>query len=340
MNPLAKLCLLSTLWLFGSCVSSGDGLRAGSVLRSVDNDVFDDSDDQYTSGVSFSYISAHAGSFEDTPLPKRLAGALESRWGFGGEDRRFVIYSLSHRIFTPTDLAARDVVDDDLPYSALLYGTATVGSQSTDVLDAFSLSLGVVGPLALGEEVQSTVHEWIGSEDPQGWDNQLENELLVNLGYDHRRRLVRVGRPRGLGADLLGGLSLSAGNIQTQASASSTLRIGYGVPSNFHMQAPFLAEDSLGLRAYGRPAERRSVYGFAGFAATVLGNAIYLDGNTFTDSHSVDHDHHVLRGSVGIASQLGPLLASIAYERATLPWDHPDGLDEESYLRFGVSWDF
>lgn len=326
--------------LAAACVAPGDSLGAGSILRSIDNDSLDDSDDQYTSGVSFSYIAKHRPSFAAAPLPARLGQALDERWPFADQDQRFVIYSLSHRIFTPTDLSAREIVEDDIPYSGLLYGTATVGSQGPNTLNALSLSLGVVGPLALGEEIQSGIHQVTGSEDPKGWDEQLNNEPLVNMGFEHRRRLLHGGKGYSLGGDLLGAFSASAGNLQTQATLASTARMGYRVPSNFHMQSHFLAEESLGLRAYDSHPKRRSLYLFAGFAATALANAIYLDGNTFSESHSVDHDHYVLRGSVGIAGRYGPILASLAYERATLPWDHPDGLDDESYLRLGLSWDF
>ncbi len=339
MNTLATIWI-PLLLLVGACATTGDGFHAGSVLRSVDNDSLDHSDDQYTSGLSFSFVSRPRSSFSEAPLPAEAAEALDELWPFEAQDQRFVIYSVSHRIFTPTDLDASEVIAGDLPYSALLYGTATVGSQGPDALNALTLSLGVVGPAALGEEIQSGIHELIGSRDPKGWDNQLENEPLVNVGLEHRRRLYRGGRLDGFGGDVLGALSLSAGNLQTQATLASTVRLGYRVPRNFHMQSHFLAEDSLGLRSWDRSAEKRSIYAFAGFAATGLVNAVYLDGNTFTDSHSVDHDDHVLRGSFGVAGQYGPLLASLAYERASLPWDHPEGLDEENYLRLGFSWDF
>ncbi len=340
-NPW-KAAATATALLFASCAATGegDGFSAGSVLRSIDNDSLANSDDQYTSGVSLSYLPKHERSFADAPLPDAIGDRLDAHWPFADQDERFVIYSLSHRIFTPTDLEAREPVEDDLPYSAFLYGTATVGSQSRDELNAFSLSLGVVGPAALGEEVQRGLHDLIGSREPEGWSHQLENEPLLNLGFEHRRRLHRTGDPQGLGADLLGAVAGSAGNLQTQATLAGTLRMGYRVPSNFHMQSHFLAEESLGIRAYDRPEKPRSLYAFTGFAATAIANAIFLDGNTFSGSHSVDHDHYVLRGSVGVAGQYGPLLATISYERASLPWDHPEGLDEESFLRLGLSWDF
>ena len=339
MRPALPLLLLLLL-LPQACATPDGRFGAGSVLRTFDNDSPAATDDQYTSGLSLSFVSKPAKSFEEVPLPKALGRALEAHWPVPEDDERFVIYSLSHRIFTPTDLSARDIVEDDLPYTALLYGTATVGSQGPKALSALSLSVGIAGPWALGEEVQSTVHDWIGSRDPEGWDNQLDNELLLNVGAEHRRRLVTAGRREGWGADLLGALSGSLGNLQSQATVASTVRAGWRVPQNFHMQSSFLTEESLGLRPYGGSTRELSLYGFAGFAATGLLNAIWLDGNTFEDSHRVDHDHHVLRGSVGMAMRKGPLLVSAAFEEATLPWDHPDGLDEERFLRLGVSWDF
>lgn len=323
-----------------ACVSPDSTLRAGSVLRSIDNDAFDKSDDQYTSGLSLAYISKPESTFAETPLPTGVASFLDERWPFADQQQRFAIHSISHRIFTPTDLENPNVIENDLPYSALLYATTTVGSQGPNSLTAMSLSLGVTGPLALGDEIQTSVHSLIGSEDPQGWDNQIENEPLLNIGFDYRRRMLALGEKESFGSDLLVGVSGSAGNLQTQASLASTLRVGYRVPSNFHMQAPFLADESLGLREYDRLEKRRSLYAFAGFAATALANAIYLDGNTFRDSHSVSHDNYVLRASAGVAARRGPILATLTYEQATLPWDHPDGLDEENYVRLGVSWDF
>jgi len=337
---LLGVLLAALALLLASCTTTGGAVGASSILRSVDNDLFAKSDDQYTSGLSISYVGEHERAFDDAEVPSWMGRFLDEHWPFPAEEERFVIYSLSQRIFTPTDLDATEVVEGDLPYSALLYGTITAGSQGPSRLDAFSLTLGVVGPWALGDEVQSAVHGVTGSDDPKGWDNQLENEPLLNVGFEERRRLARFGGGTGFGGDFLGGLSASLGNLETQATLASTARLGWRVPSNFHMVSEFLAEDSLGLRHFGPEPEKPLVYAFAGFAATLLANAIYLDGNTFSDSHSVEHDPYVLRGSLGLAGQYGRLLVSLVYERATLPWDHPEGLDHEDYLRIGLSWDF
>ncbi len=106
------------------------------------------------------------------------------------------------------------------------------------------------------------------------------------------------------------------------------------------MQAPFLTDKLHGLREYEQLEKRHSAYAFAGFAATALANAVYLGGHTFGDSHSVSHDNYVLRASASVAATRGSILTTLTYEQATLPWDHPDRLDEESYVRLGVSRDF
>ena len=62
----------------------------------------------------------------------------------------------------------------------------------------------MIGPISQGEEIQRTVHERIDVSTPQGWDNQIQNGLLLNLTYDYRRRLLAwTADTPGLGFDLL-----------------------------------------------------------------------------------------------------------------------------------------
>ena len=69
----------------------------------------------------------------------------------------------------------------------------------------------------------------------------------------------------------MGGISLAVGNLQTHASVAATVRLGLALPTNFRMQAPFLSEESLGLRPFDEAAPR-SIYAFAGIAATCGGS--------------------------------------------------------------------
>src|SRR5690554_7549577 len=92
-----------------------------------------------------------------------------------------VSYSVSHRIFTPSDTETTELVEGDIPYSGMLFGTVTAGAQSEKGMHAISMHMGVAGPAAMGRQVQNSVHKVIGSDHVNGWDNQIENEVIINL---------------------------------------------------------------------------------------------------------------------------------------------------------------
>ncbi|GAM62259.1 hypothetical protein JCM19232_5223 [Vibrio ishigakensis] len=62
--------------------------------------------------------------------------------------------------------------------SLLLYSIA-----STEI-NSYSLMLGTTGPNSYAEEGQKFVHSIIKSDDPQGWDNQIENQVVLNFTYN------------------------------------------------------------------------------------------------------------------------------------------------------------
>ncbi len=222
----------------------------GTWRFALDNDTFADSDDDYTSGVQVGWVSGYLGSFDEAPI---WGGA--GRW-FDGlsifereRQQRFFSYSLSHRIFTPSDITDPDPVDGaDLPYSASLCLTATAGAQNDETMDALSFVVGVVGPIAGGEAIQNGVHDLIGSKAAEGWDTQIDNELLLNVGYERRWRLWRHGSS----VDWLVSLSGSAGNLLTMATAGTAMRFGWNLPDDPRAAARGAGRDRRQRRVAGR----------------------------------------------------------------------------------------
>ena len=45
------------------------------------------------------------------------------------------------------------------------------------------LKLGVVGLASHAEDVQKEFHDMIGGDEPMGWDTQLPDEPVINVGY-------------------------------------------------------------------------------------------------------------------------------------------------------------
>ncbi|HAI45150.1 MAG TPA: DUF2219 domain-containing protein, partial [Stenotrophomonas sp.] len=146
----------------------------------VDNDLFGgaDQDQGYTNGAQITLVSPNLVDYTDDPCLPRLARWVNrhlERLHPGEFEQQNMIFSLAQGIFTPTDFTRKDLIEDDRPYAGVLIGSFGYNARRGDRLQTTQLALGVVGPWAQGEEVQNAVHELLGDEKFQGWDNQLHN---------------------------------------------------------------------------------------------------------------------------------------------------------------------
>jgi hypothetical protein len=157
----------------------------------------------------------------------------------------------------------------------------------------------VVGPSAYAEATQETVHELTNSPDPSGWDNQLKDEPAVMLTYERKWRSLYAMSPFGLGVDFTPHLGGSIGNVFTQVVAGGTARIGFDLPQDY---GPPRIRPSLPGSDFFVPTRQVSGYLFAGVEGRAVGHNIFLDGNTWKDSHSVDKEHFV--GSLQVGAVL------------------------------------
>lgn len=321
-------------------LTAGETGESDSTLYlTIDNDFVADSDDGYTSGFQLGYVSPGRASFADGPFPAGFGRRLDDARPFAGPERqRFVAYSFAQRMFTPQDIDREDVVEDDLPYTGVMVLSGTVAAQSREHLDAVTVTLGVAGEAALGEPIQRNLHKVTGNTEPRGWDNQLDTEPLLNLLYEHRWRALdfRAGPTNG---DVILSGSGAVGNMMTIATGGAGLRWGHNVPDDFFVPPPFFGEETVGALPYDpRRSGTVAVYVAASVDAAAFANLIYLDGNTFSDSHSVDHDHWYVRGHLGLHLEVGRFAFAVSLVRATLPWDRPDGAAWETYGRISLGW--
>jgi lipid A 3-O-deacylase len=193
--------------------------------------------------------------------------------------------SIGQSIFTPEDTTAKDLIPDDRPYAGWLYvGFGIVANQGSKRYDKLELEIGMVGPYSFAEEVQTYWHSLLDLQVPQGWDNQLENELGAVLYYEQARRYDRRVM-LGLKADIIPHFGGSLGNVFTYAAAGFTVRLGSNLEDDF---GPPRIRPSLPGGAFFRPEKGFTWYLFAGLEGRAVLRNIFLDGNTFTDSHSVD----------------------------------------------------
>lgn len=195
-------------------------------------------------------------------------------------------FSLGQNMYTPEDTTAAQLLPEERPYAGWLYiGFGLVANQGTQRYDQIELEIGMVGPYSLAENVQTFWHSFLGLPVPQGWDNQLENEPGFVLYYEQTRRIERQNIAVGLDMDLLPNFGGALGTVFTYAAAGVMVRVGSQLEEDF---GPPRIRPSLPGSALYRPEKGFSWYVFAGLEGRAVLRNIFLDGNTFRDSHSVD----------------------------------------------------
>ncbi len=257
----------------------------GSLI--FENDVLwvDDSDRHYTNGFQFCLAAPAGRSF---PVLERPARWL-TRAGPEAEFR--TRFALGQNLYTPEDIESTDLVADDRPYAGWLHADVAVAAREGRNWTEATLSIGMVGPAAQGEELQRWFHGIIGSPIPEGWDHQLANEPALLLGVQRSWGEVRPPRP----LPVLGGLGVdwdfvphgdvAVGNVFTHVALGGVLRLGNSLAGN--LGPPRIRPTAAGGDLGGRGGTVAwSVFG--GLTGRYVLRNIFLDGNTFADSHSVD----------------------------------------------------
>ena len=183
-------------------------------------------------------------------------------------------------------------------------------------MDTRELTLGVIGPLALAEEAQNLVHDVIGVDQFQGWDNQLGNEPALQMALDRKFKAYRgTGAiTPGFSADTIRRLGLQLGNIETSAMVGIEGRVGWNIPNDFGTYP-------IRPGAENRPPSASSIHGGPGDSASLAtrpraGIHLFgtletklvlhdysLDGNLFQSSHSVTRIPWVAQAAVGFSAQ-------------------------------------
>lgn len=269
----------------------------------IENDLFAGSDRDYTNGIRFAWISSEENMPDWT---RTIANALP----LANDGHKRISIAAGQNMYAPEDLARHDLVVGDHPYAGWLYGSVGMVSDTGKTLDNVMLTLGVVGPLSLAGPTQKIVHHITGSPQPHGWNNQIKNEPGVVLTYERKWRAIAEVSPFGIGADLTPHAGINLGNINTDATVGATFRLGYDLPADY---GPPRIRPSLPGSDFFVPTKELGAYLFTTVGERAVVRNIFLDGNTFADSPSVDKKDFV--GSL----QLG---AALTYGETRLSYTH------------------
>jgi lipid A 3-O-deacylase len=236
-------------------------------------------------------------------------------------------WEVGQQFYTPDDITAAEIIPSQRPYAGWLYAGVAVHNDSRDMetedwLDrrrTSALRVGVVGPSSHGEHIQRWWHREFNHTPPEGWDNQLRDEPGFIYSLSQENRVLRIAKPAPggtFGADVVTEMKVSAGNIYTGADVGATLRFGYNVPRDF-------GKGTIGAIRSG-PTEAPpafSLYGRLGVHGRAVAHDLFLDGNTFRNSHSVDKELLVGDAIVGFGIRYKWVTAEMRYVQRSTQYD-------------------
>ncbi|HXC56764.1 MAG TPA: lipid A deacylase LpxR family protein [Rhizomicrobium sp.] len=292
---------------------------AGAFSLQFENDIFFDTDRHYTSGVALDYTTAP----QDTPRWLQNFAHHLPFFASSGDVR--TDYQLAQDIFTPANTQVAVPDPADRPYAGYLYVGLGLLSNSDTHLDQAQLQLGTIGPAALGEEAQNWVHGILGDKRALGWHFQLRDEPVANIFYERSWKLIPPRSIFGLFFDLEPHAGIAVGNAYDYVNAGAMARVGINLPDDF---GPPRLEPSLPGSNFFEPNGAISAYLFGGVDGRAVGRNIFLDGNSFAASPSVDKRILVGDVQVGAALQLGGTRLSFTHVFRSKEFDTQPSADQ------------
>jgi hypothetical protein len=288
-----------------------------------ENDLFADTDLNYTNGVRASWVSADMSGFLANQQKtytwlnrvNELLEPLHPSIASNENIHRNIVFSVGQLMFTPKDKQKQKLDKTDRPYAGWLYGGVGYQARTADRLHSLELNLGVVGPASLAKETQDLIHDIRSISRFEGWDNQLNNELGVQLVFERKRRFKPFKDKlfNQLDTDFITHWGGSLGNVATYANVGAEWRVGWDLPADFGASTLRPGGDSNNPGLSDPKNRALQVHSFIASDARLVAHNIFLDGNTFSDSHSVDKKKLVADVTVGV---------SATYKRWNISYSH------------------
>ncbi|HEC44456.1 MAG TPA: lipid A deacylase LpxR family protein [Bacteroides sp.] len=286
------------LLILGLAASAQEQASRNGFVFSFENDMFNRMDWYFSNGINIALYHEVLGK---SPL-NRILLPLRIR----ETDRVYYGLRLRQEIYTPRDISQDEIQPGDHPYAATLSLSSEkiVMRPASHMRFTSGLQLGVLGPAALGFHAQKLIHNITPSDPPQGWDNQVGNDLMLNYNVtvdkgvveDEYSQFILHGRAR-------------LGTVYTDATAGFLVRMEYQ-PKYFS----FIDPD---------PARRFNIYvefggnlRFVGYDASLQGGMFNRTSPYTIPSESVSRI--VAEGRINIVLEL-PKHQLVFYENVVSP---------------------
>lgn len=240
-----------------------------------ENDFFMATDEYYTQGIHFEYIAPIIHKF---PLHHTLMPTYQQQlYGI----------AIQHNGNTPSSIITHEVLQNDHPYTGLLYLQQFAICIDPENKQRFSsaISLGIIGPAALAAEMQTGIHKALDNVTPRGWHNQVRNDLILNYEVNYEKLILRVGDIFMVDA----GIMVRAGTLSDKATIGTTFMLGK-LPTPYYLGK----SSKFVLYLYCRPEA-----GIIAYDAALQGGMFNRKSAYTLKSNEIEHT--IFSSRVGIA---------------------------------------
>ncbi|MBL7874010.1 MAG: lipid A deacylase LpxR family protein [Cyclobacteriaceae bacterium] len=255
---------------------------SNEISLTVDNDVLFFSDYYYTAGHELAYrkLQSEQKNLVKWLNRKNISSKVISSIKFGS------------KIFNPRKTTFVGTLNMDRPYAGYTYlGYSISRLRKRSSVTILEFELGLVGKATRLGQVQQWWHKQIGYDAPRGWDSQISNELIFNIGYQFQRS-IKISKE----IDLVSSTGLFAGTGSNKISQDITLRL-----VDFRPLAQSVFSSSL--LGYEGDRSKEEVFLFFGCGVDYVVSNIFLDGSLFNSNpspYTVDSNSWVFKKNFGI----------------------------------------
>lgn len=299
---LVRLCVLSVSFVAAAqpAIAEQHSRLLPPVWRlEYDNDIFFNSDNSFTSGLSIQRHSRATPEWSQIELPRWMTlGRTLPGMDYPDLHRR-VGLAIGQNIQTPDDLQATELIVDDVPYAGALAFELNWLAFDDNRMRAYALIVGVIGPLSGAEAVQKWVHRAIDAPAPRGWHNQLPNEPAANFNGAFKKKFARLGSRSEWYADVALHGGFGVGTALTFAEAAVETRFGFNVPEGFAFIPDPVGRGIAYDATYPIDSSLSAYFSFT-YRQTYLQHFVFTDGSLWQDTHSVDTERLQAQIIVGV----------------------------------------
>lgn len=287
-----------------------------------ENDVVAHTDNNYSNGFTIQ------GSAKPDDVPTFLNKIPVPRLSDSDptEPTRYVV-GVRQDIYTPKDLRIKEIQEDQNPYAGTLtFDTEKILATKTERIST-KIRIGTSGHPSFADRTQTFVHDTLTDlgrpqTHPEGWDNQIAAEPLLNIDYerDLEHSRANVGP---VSVAVQSEVLTRVGNIHTDLTGKIGVRVGHNLPYY----------DNENEKVF-------TIYAFSRSFASAILQDICFDGGVLRDSvHTVEKESFVVGLENGIGVGYNSYLIQFLYNIQSRDYKN-QAEDTHSFgmLKFGVIW--